>query len=344
MVNSRADLIGLLRALILVAPIPCLVGIWLWYQSEVGDYRAVMTSFYGAEAAKSATQSFAQFDIGGIVRRIPSTFTNAQAFFVYCLMAACGALALHSVETSRKWKVYAIAVFILAFITSFFSGMRVAFVLSPLSVIAFFILPGQGYKVLTGLIGVPLLIGSFFFISDFELEGLVSGVIEHAGRYEESEYTLGQILYSLESSPFGNGTGTNTLAARYVVDLLAIDNNSLGFFEVYLAKACHELGFLGFLLLAAILFGVLAMALVGGLRIADRGLRSAHAALGGAILALVAHCFKAPTLDLDPGNVLFWVFIGIMSKLKYLAVVPSPQARYQGPRYPVRAVWNREGL
>ncbi len=103
LVREREDLVRFLRLLVVVAPIPCAVGLLQWSLSEAYGYREALTDFYG-DAARGATQNFTQFDLGGTFRRLPSTFSNAPSYYVYTLVTLAAALALVSLDRARAWQ------------------------------------------------------------------------------------------------------------------------------------------------------------------------------------------------------------------------------------------------
>jgi O-antigen ligase len=121
-------------------------------------------------------------------------------------------------------------------------------------------------------------------------------------------------VHSLTSSWLGHGTGTNTGAARY-----AIDRPELFFsIENFYAKVAFELGIAG-LLLVCVLFAVLIwQGWKAQKKIQDAGLRSCAASLTAFLIVLTLYSFKGSFIDLDPLNVYFWLFAGLLARLPTL--------------------------
>jgi len=327
--ETRQDIVGLLRAIVVVAPIPCIVGLAQWGLAENYGYREIMIDFYG-EAAQGATQNFTQFDLGGTIRRIPSTFSNAPSYFVYTLVAITAALALQALDPKAGWRLFARLVIVLAFFAAFLSGMRAAFVFAPLLIIIYSLLGGRLGGAVAGLLLVAGLAGGFIYITGFDADEIFAGVSEHTGRYEASGFAWTQFSYALEWSPLGHGTGTNTVSARYGADEVQQigAQASLGSFEVQYAKVVHELGLFGLVPFLLMVGGLAWHALAGTLRMRDQQLRRAHAAMAAFVLIIFIYFFKAWVIDVDPANVFFWIYVGLLYRLsamdKIAAVARAP--------------------
>ena len=325
--ERRQDVVTLLRVVVGVAPIPCIVGLVQWGLSENFGYREVMTDFYG-EAAQGATQNFTQFDLGGTLRRIPSTFSNAPSYFVYTLFVIAAALALQALDRIRAWRIVARLVVVLAFFAAFLSGMRAAFVFAPLLIILYSLLSGRLGGAVGGLLLVAGLVGGFVYITGFDADEVFTGVSEHTGRYDASGFAWVQFSYALEWSPLGHGTGTNTVSARYGVDAVQQvgPESSLGFFEVQYAKVVHELGIFGLIPFVLMVGGLTWHVLGGTLKMRDPGLRRAHGSLGAFVLIIFIYFFKAWVIDVDPGNVYFWICVGLLYRLAAMDRATAPAA------------------
>jgi hypothetical protein len=142
------------------------------------------------------------------------------------------------------------------------------------------------------------------------LFGLISGLFEDYA----VNTAYGGLVESLTSSWFGHGTGTNTGSARYALErpefFRAIEN--------YYAKAAYELGALGLLLLIAVFVALLVLGFRILRRLRDPGLRATAAALLSFLIVAMLCSFKAWLLDLDPVNVYFWFFAGVLACLPAL--------------------------
>lgn len=333
-VREREDLVRLLRIIVLLAPVPCVVGLTQWGLSEAYGYREALTDFYG-EAARGATQNFTQFDFGGTFRRLPSTFSNAPAFYVYTLVVLTAALALVALDRSRGWRLFGWLLVALALFAGLLSGMRAAFLFSPLLVAFYAVMGSRGSGAVTLLALLGLLSAGFFYITGYDADGTFEALAEHTGRYQEADFVWVQFSWALERAPFGFGTGTNTAASRYATEGLSpAELQSLGFDEVQYAKTVHELGIFGLIPFLVIVGGLVARAVLGPLQVRDPQLRRAYAAFAGFVVIVFLYFFKAWVIDVDPANVMFWVFVGLMFRTATLEGARLPDARSMRP--PVR--------
>lgn len=324
--RTPEDIVRLLRAMVLVAPIPCIIGLYQWSLSEVIGYREALTDFYG-DAAAGATQNFTQFTMGGVIRRIPSTFSNSASYFVYTLCLLSASLALQALDWSRAWRVFARCLIVLLVIAGALSGMRAAFVFPPVLLLVYALISGRGVGALGGAVLVCLIGVSFLYATGFDTDELAEGVAEHTGLYQEQNFSWVQFSYALEQAPFGMGTGTNTVAGRFATEgLTAAEKASLGGYEVQFAKTVYELGVFGLVPFLLIMGGLLYHGIVGTLRVREPRLRRAHAAFGSFVLIVFVYFFKAWVIDVDPANVFFWVYVGLLYRLAALdLLVAAPR-------------------
>lgn len=340
MVRDRQDLVRFLRVMLVVAPIPCAIGLMQWSLSEAYGYRQALTDFYG-EAARGATQNFTQFDLGGTFRRLPSTFSNAPSFYVYTLVVLAAALALAAIERNRAWRLAAWALVALALFAGLLSGMRAAFVFSPLLIAFYAVMGSRAGGALTLLALLGLLSAGFFYITGFDADETFDALAEHTARYQSADFAWAQFSWALEHAPFGYGTGTNTVASRYATaGLSPAELQSIGSNEVQFAKTVHELGVFGLIPFVLLMGGIVGRSIFGSLRFADPGLRRVYAAFGGFLVIIFLYFFKAWVIDVDPANVMFWVFVGLLFRTAALDRRPAPARqvmpppRHAAPLYP----------
>jgi hypothetical protein len=140
----------------------------------------------------------------------------------------------------------------------------------------------------------------------------VGGFILYYG--QEHGWTL--IIDALSDNPGGLGTGMNTGPARYAFSAAdAFNMNLLSGVESYYVKSIVELSFIGFPVVVALLW----MPVVRCIRMAGAGssaaIRGYAAGFAGFFLSVAALSVRFWPLDVDPDNVYFWVFAGILFKL-----------------------------
>jgi hypothetical protein len=272
-----------------------------------------MATIYGP-AAMDATQTLGLFEVGGgQILRIPSTFTFELQFFGFTLamLAPCFALAFG--DPSRAWRRFGSAMLIFVAMAGFLSGARAAYVFVPLLVALMYWLNRGLSGALRAVCYTAAGLAGALAISRIAarpLFGLISGLFEDYA----VNTAYGGLVESLTSSWFGHGTGTNTGSARYALErpefFRAIEN--------YYAKAAYELGALGLLLLIAVFVALLVLGFRILRRLRDPGLRATAAALLGFLIVAMLCSFKAWLLDLDPVNVYFWFFAGVLACLPAL--------------------------
>lgn len=312
MVRSRDDLIRLLRLMVVIAWIPCGVGIVQWISSMTFGYEATMEAFYGA-AAEGATQGFASFDIGGTFFRIPSTFTFVAQYFGYTLAMIVPAYVLMKMDPSKKWRKFSTATFWLIILASFMSGARSAYLFVPILLALIFLLEGKFMGVLKIAVMLPLALLIAMSIAGIDPISMWDMMLELFLNYAD-EVASNNLLDAIAVAPLGMGTGMNTGPARYAID----DVNSFIGFENYYAKTVYELGIAGLVIVVALFFTLIKHGYRVHGRIQDAGLRSCSAAILAFIITMALNSFKGWQIDLDPINVYFWVFSGFMFKLGYL--------------------------
>ncbi|MDX8400435.1 MAG: hypothetical protein R8K20_09335 [Gallionellaceae bacterium] len=312
MIESRDDLIRILRLMVAIAWIPCAIGIVQWLSSMIFGYQTTMVAFYG-DAADGATQNFARFSIGGLFFRIPSTFTFVTQYFGFTLAMLVPAYALIKLDTSVKWRKFATAVFWLTIVASFMSGARSAFLFVPLFLALLYFLEGK----ISGAMKMALMLPALFFaamaLAGIDPLKMFNMVFELFVMYSEDIAKKG-LLDAISIAPFGTGTGMNTGAARYGVD----DPESFIGIENYYAKAVVELGVVGLLVVVAIFVVLFKNGYKSHRRMQDLGLKSCSSAFLAFIVTMALNSFKGWQIDLDPINVYFWIFSGFMLKLPYL--------------------------
>jgi uncharacterized membrane protein YhaH (DUF805 family) len=312
-VTERADLTRLVRTLAVVAVLPCVLGVGEYVASLLFGYDRVMATVYGA-AAMDATQSLGLFEVGGgQILRIPSTFTFEMQYFGFTLAMLVPCFALAFGDPSPVWRRFGRWTLVFVAMAGFLSGARAAYIFVPLLLALMYWL-NRGFSgalravcyTAAGLAGAL----AISRIAARPLFGLISGLFE--------DYAVGTayggLVESLASSWFGHGTGTNTGSARYALErpefFRAIEN--------YYAKTAYELGALGLVLLLAVFASLLVLGFRTLRRLRDRGLRATAAALLGFLIVAMLCSFKAWLLDLDPVNVYFWFFAGVLASLPAL--------------------------
>ncbi len=313
LVASRRDLCLLLRLLVSLAAIPCAVGIAEYASAKLLGYQGVMNAVYGPAAAQ-VTQGFTYFEVGGgLLARIPSTFTFVTQYFAYTLTVMVPCYAVWRADPSPRWRAFGKLMLGVTAIACFLSGARSAFVFAPLLLGLMYGLD-RGFSgiVSAGVYIAGVLIGALA-ISRVAAGALFSHVSELLSSYAV-DTAYGGLVQAVVSSPLGTGTGTNTGSARY-----ALSNPELfTAIENYYGKVVHELGIPGLLLIWGLFAFFLWQAQRARRQLADTGLRSIAAAVLAFFIMIVLNSFKGWLIDLEPLNIYLWVLAGVLGRLSYL--------------------------
>ena len=305
-VRDRASLRRLSRMMIGLIWLPCGIGILQWLLSLAIGYHRAITIFYGA-AAIAATQGFAHFNVG--LMRIPATFAFPAQYLLYILCMFVPVLGCVGIESDARWRRICRGSLWLLCVAGFMTGTRSAFVIIPLMLFAFYMLRRGAL----GLLWAALLMAGLFAvvlsISGIDLVGLAQMETDLSQHYAIGQ--AGEIADALRLTWVGRGVGTSTGAARVAKD----DPTEFVAFEGYYAKAVAELGIAG----CAIVIGLQVALLLWALRIrgqiAQTAVRPYGDAVAACILLFLIYNYKGPVLHLDPANMLYWLFVGVLFSL-----------------------------
>jgi len=331
MARRKSELESLLKFLIVLQWVPCLAGAAQWLGSVWFDYRTTMRLFYG-DAAAAATQGFASFDLGGKLLRFPSTFSFPMQYYSYLLSATAVTYAGLCLFRSRLWSRISGISLGLVVLASFLSGVRAAFVFTPLLLGVIYLLHGRPVALVKVMVILAVIVGWTLNLSQVNAELAFQhlvGLTQYYARVNTWSYVASYTTF------LGAGTGAGTGAARYV--LKQADRTVP---ESYYAKAGFELGVIGLAAVAGLLAAIVGTGLAAHRRVRDDRLRAVSAAALGLVITVCLYCFKGSFLDFDPLNVLFWFLVGLMLKVPRLdargfepSLAPERRSRW------LRAAW-----
>jgi hypothetical protein len=291
-------------------------------------YQATMTFFFGTKAA-AVTQGFSWFSDAGGIFRIPGTFTFATQYsnFLYLLLSV--ATIESNADPEPRFRRYGTAAMFIVAFALLLSGSRA----TGLTVCAFF-----ASYLFFGLMRFGALslapaavVGAWAVLQiiGFDPGALLSTGGRLFGFYSRT-FVLQSIVGALKNGPFGAGIGTSTNAARYAVTgASGLSNEALLGFESYYAKIAAELGSIGLGLMVS--FFAIVFTRIGVELVRSR-LRPANAIVAPLAIYLFytgLSFFKGSPLDQDPGNMFFWLALGLLIGVSRRAAVPyrEPLAR-----------------
>jgi hypothetical protein len=314
-VRDRASLLRLSRLMIGLIWFPCTIGILQWLLSLALGYEYVLTLFYGA-AAPSATQGFSHFNVG--LMRIPATFAFAGQYFIYVLCMFVPVLGCIGIETDPRWRTIRSASLWLLCVAGFMTGERAAFVMIPLLLFTFYMLRRRVLGLLWGGLLIAGLFAVTLSISGIDLPGLTEMETDLTLNYSRGQ--LEEIADALRLTWVGVGVGTSTGAARFA----ASDPDVFVAFEGAYAKAVAELGIAGCAILIALQVVLLLFAV--RMRERSRAFASYCGAIATFVLVILIYNYKGPVIALDPGNMLYWLFAGVLFSLPEAEAIDAQSA------------------
>lgn len=320
-VQDRRDLSRLLKVMVVAAVIPVALGL-LEVALIYGGSADVVYRFYGS-ASLSATQGFTQFDYtgGGSLRRIPGTFsfvTQYYSFLVAMIAVSYAAWRGSARGTGARRGGY--LMWLMTLVAVLLSGAREAFLAVPVFMLIILALEQPGSLraagralglVLAGVVALGAIGAS--------LASLLSQTAETLA-VEWTGVIVRGVPESLHHTWLGLGTGIATGASRYAATSSELMQTlRVPWAESWYAKTVLELGIAGLVVVMLLAGALVFQGVRNHVTLANPELRVVSAALLAFLLWTLVSGAKGPFLDLDPVNVYFWFFAGVLAKVGFLA-------------------------
>ena len=297
-----------LRVLLVLGTVTCSVGVLQALLVRLIGYEPAIALFFG-KAASDVTQRFASYAEGGGVYRIPATFSFAAQYVEFLFLYLTAAIMVANADPDSRYRRLGQFAVYLALFAGVLSGTKGALILFPL----FF-----GCLFLCGLIKarlilaapIALLIGGVALITiGIDIAGLFSFGTKTTQHYL-STFVLEQIGDALGHGVFGEGIGSSTGAVRYVATGTG-GVVQLGF-ESYYAKIAAELGSGGLAIFGIFFLLIAAKSLQIALRHRRTSGNTLTAPLTIYVIFNLFYSMKGFVLDTDPGNIFFWLALGLL--------------------------------
>jgi hypothetical protein len=326
LVDSEKRLLCLARLMLLVAMIPSLIGIAQAVLIYTGR-SDIVYSLYGS-AAIAVTQRFAAFPVGTgqSLARIPGTFTFVTQNFIFLLAMLPISYAMW-IGGGSRWRSnprYLVSTGLIT-IAAFLSGARAALVIIPFYLLLASVLGGKLARswriiamVAAGLLALSALLGA----SVGEIFDFTSGL---TGHYLGKGGIIVEYPRALDYPWLGTGTGMSTGPARYALTSYDEAREVLVGIESFYAKVIVELGVPGLIVVLALFARLLLDGYASFARLNAPVLRGFAGALLAFLILITIYLAKGDVLQIDPLNVYFWFFAGILVKLPSL----DPESRTQ---------------
>jgi len=313
MLTGRSQLVRLLGAMSWAGCVPLVLGI-VEAALLARGYSATVYSWYGT-AAQSATQDFSDVGsgLGASLRRVPSTFSFVAQYYDFASVMVVVAFGWWRLSGSRLGLIP----LTLALLGSFTTGARAAFILTPLLVGLTVILAGRYLQgaAMTLALGLGWAVG--LGILGLNANDMVSTAVSVGGG-EVSQGFVNGIPMALGLTLTGFGTGQATGASRYALDPSG-PTAGVVFSESWWVKTIIELGLAGLVMLVILLGTLVVRAFRSHVSLSDGGLRALSAGFLALLLWALVYAVKGAEIDLDPIDVYFWLFAGMLLRLPGIA-------------------------
>jgi hypothetical protein len=329
LVRDREHLFKVFGLMSLVAILPAVIGLVTVVLYYTGHAQTVYDA-YGASAAP-ATQNFTTFILSGgcTIRRVPSTFSFFYQYYLFgAAMVAVSFAWWRASRPAGKQLWAAGLVFLLIFVAAMFSGVRLGFIVIPLLVAAIIVLAIHSKNRLPW---AAVAAAAVFLALAGGTAASVCGFAAHIGetvKQESNPVVVNSVSEAVHKTWLGLGAGSDSTAARYAFPNVELQTSVGAVQESWYVKTYLELGAFGLAIVLALLGTLMYRAARVHLRIRDSRLKMVSAAILALMGWVLIYCIKAQYFDLDPINVYFWLFAGILMSLPRLErrETPPPEA------------------
>ena len=325
LVRDRDHLFSVLGVMSLVALVPAVIGLVTVVLYYTGHKQTVYDAY--GQSAGPATQNFTTFMLahGCTIRRVPSTFSFFYQYYLFgAAMVAVSFAWWRAGKPAGKQLWTAGIVFLVIFLAAMFSGVRLGFLVIPLLVAAIIVLairsrnrlPWAGLA--AGVACLAIVGGS---------AAGYCGFAAHVGettKQETSDVTVRSVSEAVHKTWLGLGAGSDSTAARYAFPNVELQTSVGAVQESWYVKAYLELGVFGLAVAVALLGTLVYRAARVHFRLRDSRLLMVSAAILALMGWILVYSIKAQYFDLDPINVYFWLFAGILMSLPRLERTPAP--------------------
>ena len=328
-IESKSELIKFCKFFAIVAIIPCIVGVLQYLGSYFLDMRETMLFFFNGNEtlAYLSTQGYSKFDWGGglMIYRLPSTFSFASQFNQYLLFALVPAIASMRFSKTNKEKYFYLMVIIVIILGSFTAGAR-GNILFLLLFFLFLLLIQARFYVLLFLLIPSILLLSFINLQQFPYLQVIFSNVKDLTVFYGGAVFFEDLGYILSNHFLGNGVGSYTFEARYatgaaqdVINTTFARGAEMPYNEGYYHKVILELGVVGLLVIIAFYMIIIHEIILSINNLKDDKTSFFCALVLAFLLLVIILLAKSSSIIVKyPVNFLFFFFLGITIKLRYL--------------------------
>lgn len=289
-----------MSAVLAVAAIPVSAfGIYLYFAGP------------GALQAMGASYSATVMSTTG-VWRVPGTFTSPGQYGLYLTFNSIATLALLLIPgLSVRMRILLWASLATMTIAAFASGSRTPLLLTAAAACMTLIGLGRFGRIVTMGMGAYLVFAIGFATLGAGVEERIGSIasMEHVERFRGTYF--GQLfLPRMLETPMGIGLGAATIGARHFTEF-----NQITLVESYFGVIALETGIIGFLAFFLLSVGAVIFIAQGRHIMRDTPIAPAWYSLAAFSLIVILLSPVSTPLDAAPGNVYFWMSLGIVAKL-----------------------------
>lgn len=321
------------RQFLLWGTAACTIGLAQSLLVRVVGYEQVIGWFFG-KSASAVTQGFTYFEQVGGVYRIPGPFSYGAQYFDFLRFFITVAIIEANIDPNPRLQRLAQYAVFLAAVAGVLCGSREGIIFVPVALL---------FYGLYGLLGARLLLaaplGAVASFGILWFSGLQLLQYFYWGQELVYDYTtdfiVEQAAQGLDYGMLGKGLGVSSTAARY-----AFNGITTGFaggnidaavgLESYFGKAGSELGWIGFVVVVMLMTAIAARCATTILQNWRRRGRFIVAPIAFILAWDVVLSTKGKILDIDPANVLIWLFLGLLIGLnrsrRHVNVAPAHEA------------------
>ena len=346
LVRTKAELYRLFGLMTLLAIVPAAIGL-IEAAFIYGGRGDLVYRIYG-DAAGAVTQEYVGLELpgGGQLRRIPSTFSSFYQYYLFlAVMLAVGYAWWRGRRLGRRQALLAAAAWLVLFAASFLTGVRAAFFMTPFLLALVLLLEGRSgvrFAVRWLVPVAAVVLALVTIVPGSHLLGVWTETAD-VGRQEFWDVIVDSGREAVSLTVFGLGSGIDSIASRYAYGSEAEWQEAIfpllgRWHESWYVKAWLELGAVGLAIVLALLVTLVVRGVRAHFALRDPSLRVASAALLAVVIWSIVYAVKGQYLDLDPLNVYFWLFAGVLFKLPALEEPEPPgEEPVEEPRQVVAA-------
>jgi hypothetical protein len=297
-----------LRVLLVLGTVTCGIGVLQSLLVRLIGYEPAIALFFG-KAAFAVTQGFTRYAEGGGVYRIPATFSFGAQYVEFLFLYLTAAIMVANTDPDSRYRQLGQFAVYLALFAGIVSGTKGALILFPTLFGALFLFGVIRSRLIIAAPVAVVIGGVALFSIGVDIGGLFF-FGTNTTRHYLSSFVLEQIGDALDHGVLGEGIGSSTGAVRYVASGTG-GVVQLGF-ESYYAKIAAELGSGGLAIFGMFFLIVAGKSLQIALRHRGTSGNALTAPLAIYVVFNLAYSMKGFVLDTDPGNIFFWLALGLL--------------------------------